>query len=148
MNSKAPGSAGGWLLKATVNDPVGEFKRVLAEYLPWHRVRISFLAQFLRALFKVRSVSLAELATGFSGTAKVGSHYKRWQRFFRSFEIASDAWARCWIRRVPVGDSPWRLTLDCTHWRFGRVDINFLVLGIAYCGICPILILERPGQGG
>ena len=44
-------------------------------------------AHFLLALFKVRSVNLAELATGFGGQAQVDSHYKRLQRFFRSFEI-------------------------------------------------------------
>ena len=38
----------------------------------------------------MRSVNLAELATGFGGAAKVGSHYKRLQRFFRSFEIGYD----------------------------------------------------------
>lgn len=45
-------------MKTTVNDPVRELKAVLAEYLPWHGARIGFLAQFLLALFKVRSVNL------------------------------------------------------------------------------------------
>jgi hypothetical protein len=49
-------------MKATVNDPVRELKAVLAEHLPWQGARISFLAHFLLALFKVRSVNLAELA--------------------------------------------------------------------------------------
>ena len=80
------------------NDPIRELKAVLAEHLPWHGARISFLAQFLLALIKVRSVSLAELATGFSGSAKVDSHYKRLQRFFRSFEIGYDDLARLLVR--------------------------------------------------
>ncbi len=122
-------------MKVTVNDPIRELKAVLAESLPWHGARICFLAQFLLALLKVRSVNLAELATGFNGSAQVGSHYKRLQRFFRSFEIAPDPLARLLVRLVPVGDGPWRLTLDRAHWTFGQVDINFLVLGIAYRGI-------------
>ena len=52
-------------MKATANEPVHELKAVLAEHLPWHGARIGFLAQFLLALLKVRSVNLAELATGF-----------------------------------------------------------------------------------
>ncbi len=80
------------------NDPVQELKAVLAEHLPWHGARLNFLAQFLLALFKVRSVSLAELATGLGGKAKVESHYKRLQRFFRSFEIDQDALARLLVR--------------------------------------------------
>lgn len=107
------------------------------------------LAQFLLALFKVRSVNLAELATGFGGQAQVDSHYKRLQRFFRSFEIDLDHLARLLVRLVPVGDGPWRLTLDRTHWKFGQVDINFLVLGIAYRGIAvPVFwsVLNKAGN--
>jgi hypothetical protein len=37
-------------------------KAALAEHLAWHGARLSFLAQFLLALFKVKSVNLAELA--------------------------------------------------------------------------------------
>ena len=136
-------------MKATANDPVHELKAVLAEHLPWHGARIGFLAQFLLALFKVRSVNLAELATGFGGQAQVDSHYKRLQRFFRSFEIDLDHLARLLVRLVPVGDGPWRLTLDRTHGKFGQVDINFLVLGIAYRGIAvPVFwsVLNKAGN--
>ena len=136
-------------MKATVNDPVRELKAVLAEHLPWHGARIDFLARFLLALFKVRRIHLAELATGFGGPAQVGSHYKRLQRFFRSFEIDPDSWARLLVHLVPVGDGPWRLTLDRTHWKFGAVDINFLVLGIAYRGIAlPVFwsVLNKAGH--
>ena len=136
-------------MKAPIDDPVGELKAVLAEHLPWHGARISFLAHFLLALFKVRSVNLAELATGFGGTVRVASHYKRLQRFFRSFEIEPDSWARLLVRLAPVGEGPWRLTLDRTHWRFGQTDINFLVLGIAYRGIAlPVFwtVLDKPGN--
>jgi hypothetical protein len=136
-------------MNTTVNDSVRDLKAVLAEHWPWHGARISFLAQFLLALFKVRSVNLAELATGFGGQAQVDSHYKRLQRFFRSFEIDLDHLARLLVRLVPVGDGPWRLTMDRTHWKFGQVDINFLVLGIAYRGIAvPVFwsILDQAGH--
>ena len=130
------------------NDPAQDLKAVLAEHLPWHGARLNFLAQFLLALFKVRSVNLAELATGFGGTAQVDSHYKRLQRFFRSFEIDPDAWARLLVRPVPVGDGPWRLTLDRTHWKFGAVDIDFPVLGIAYRGIALPVFWSVLGKAG
>ncbi|MBK8752435.1 MAG: IS4 family transposase [Candidatus Competibacteraceae bacterium] len=105
-------------------------------------------AHFLLALFKVRSVNLAELATGFGGQAQVDSHYKRLQRFFRSFEIDLDHLARLLVRLVPVGDGPWRLTLDRTHWKFGQVDINFLVLGMAYRGIALPIFWSVLGKAG
>jgi hypothetical protein len=135
-------------MKATVNDPVRELEAVRAEHLPWHGARIGFLARFLLALFKVRSVNRAELATGVGGTAQVDSHYKRLQRFFRSFEIEPDSWARRRVRLVPVGDGPWRLTLDRTHWKFVRVDIHCLVLGIAYRGIALPVFWSVLGKAG
>ncbi len=130
-------------------DPVQELKAVLSEHLPWHGARIGFLAHFLLALLKGPSVNLAELATGFGGKAKVESHYKRLQRFFRSFEIDQDSLARLLVRLVPVGDGPWRLTLDRTNWKFGKAEVNFLVLGVAYRGMAvPVFwsVLDKAGN--
>lgn len=77
-----------WRPMATFpHDPAQDLKAVLAEHLPWYGARLNFLAQFLLALLNVRSVSLADLATGFGGQAWVESHYKRLQRFFRGFEV-------------------------------------------------------------
>lgn len=122
-------------LSRHMNESVLALQAALAEHLPWHGARLSFLAQFLLALFKVRSVNLAELATGFGGKAQVASNYKRLQRFFRSFGIDYDVLARLLVRLFPVGEGPWYLTLDRTHWKFGKTEINFLVLGIAYQGM-------------
>ena len=136
-------------MAAYSKDPIQELKAVLSEHLPWHGARIGFLAQFLLALLKVRSVNLAELATGFGGKAKVDSHYKRLQRFFRAFEIDYAHLARLLVRLVPVGDGPWRLTMDRTNWQFGKTDLNFLVLGIACHGIAlPLFwsVLDKPGN--
>jgi hypothetical protein len=53
--------------------------------LSWHRARLGFLSAFLIALLRVKTVSLAELATAFSGKIRTNSHYKSLQRFFRQF---------------------------------------------------------------
>lgn len=77
------------------------------------------------------------------------SHYQRLHRCFRSFEFDPDPLARLLVRRVSASDGPWRRTPDRTHGTFGRVDINFLVLGIAYCGIAPPIfwsVLNKAGQ--
>ena len=61
--------------------------QALQPYLGWHGARISFLALFLLALIKVKTVNLRELAVGFGGKALKESNYKRLQRFFRVFEL-------------------------------------------------------------
>lgn len=64
-----------------------ELERVLQGQLSWHGARISFLALFMLALLKVKTVNLSELCLGFSGKALPESSYKRLQRFFREFEL-------------------------------------------------------------
>lgn len=130
-------------------DPAHLLKTALSEHLSWHGARLGFLAHFLLALIKVRSVNLAELATAFGGRAKTESHYKRLQRFFRGFDLDFDGLARLLVRLMPVGEGPWYLTLDRTNWQFGKADINFLVLAIAYRGIAlPVFwsVLDKAGN--
>jgi hypothetical protein len=131
-------------MAALPHAPTQALKSVLAEHLPWHGARLNFLAQFLLALLKVRSVSLAALAPGVGGPAKVDSHDPRRQRVFRSFAIDYDGLARLLARIGPVGDGPWRLTMDRTNWPFGKTDSNCLMLGIAL----PVFwsILDKAGN--
>ena len=49
---------------------------------------------FLVALFKVRTVNLAEIVTSLNPHAKVGSNYRRLQRFFANFQVDYDQMAQ------------------------------------------------------
>jgi hypothetical protein len=62
-------------------------RKTLQPYLGWHGARVTFLALLLIALFRVKTVNLAELATAFVGRAKTEPNYKRLQRFFGEFEL-------------------------------------------------------------
>ena len=126
---------------------VKELKQVLGNVLNWHGSRLDFLAKFMLALIAVRTVNLAEIATAFAGHAKVDSKYKRLQRFFKDFELNYDLIAKLIVNLIPA-KPPWYLTLDRTNWKFGRIDINILVLGIAYEGIAfPLLWTLLPTAG-
>jgi hypothetical protein len=121
---------------------------VLAEVLHWNRARITFLAHFILALVKVRTVNFAEIAVAFAGKAKVESKYKRIQRFFRGFPVAFPAISKLIVRMLPVRDVLWILTLDRTNWKLGKVNINLLLLGIAYRGIAfPIIWMTLSKAG-
>lgn len=61
-------------------------RQTLKPHLGWHGARLNFWALFLIALLRVKTVNLAELATGFRSHAKTESSYKRLQRFFRHFD--------------------------------------------------------------
>ena len=116
--------------------------------LPWNRARITFLAHFILALVKVRTVNFAELAVAFAGNAKVASKYKRIQRFFRGFPVEFPAISKLIVQLLPIREFPWILSLDRTNWKLGRLNINILFLGIAHMGTAfPIIWITFPKAG-
>lgn len=123
-------------------------KRALAQHLDWHGARLSFLAHFILALFKVRTVNLAEIAQAFSGRAKPASSYRRLPRFFQQFPLDEARIAHLIVHLAPVGEGPWYLTLDRTNWKFGRHEINILMRGIVHRGLAVPLFWTRLPKAG
>lgn len=63
-------------------DQINLLRHTLKQHLPWHGARLNFLALFLIALIRVRTVDLSSLSLAFRTSAKAESSYKRLQRFF------------------------------------------------------------------
>lgn len=63
-------------------DQINLLRHTLKQHLPWHGARLNFLALFLIALIRVRTVDLSSLSLAFRTSAKAESNYKRLQRFF------------------------------------------------------------------
>lgn len=121
---------------------------VLKKHLKFNAARMNFLANFIIALLKVRTVNLTEIAVTFCGKAKKDSHYKRLQRFFRSFPLDLTKIAKFIAEFLPVRGDAWTLTMDRTNWKFGKLNINILTLGIAYKGTAfPVIWMVLPKQG-
>ena len=122
-------------------------ERTLARNVAWNRARINFVAKFLVALIQVRSVNLAEVAGVFAGGALKESHYKRIQRFLRSFELPYAAVAAFVLKLLGV-PAPWALTMDRTDWYLGQTPLNILVLGVIHKGTAfPLLWAILPKKG-
>ena len=84
-----------------------------------HRARLTCLAALVIALFRVKTVNLAQLATAFPGTAEIDSHYRRLQRFFQYLHLQPARVATFVLAFLP--DAPYTLALDRTQWMLGRV---------------------------
>jgi hypothetical protein len=125
-----------------VRKPMNQYnalKQALKPHLGWHGARLSFLALFLLALLKVKTVNLKELPLGFEGRALVDSHYKRLQRFFSGFELDYHHIARIVVSWLDI-PQPWVLSIDRTTWEFGSHGYNILTVGIVHEGVAiPIL---------
>lgn len=121
---------------------------VLTPTFSWHGARITFMAQFLVALIRVKTVNFTQIATAFCGTAQPDSSYRRIQRFFKDFSLTRAQVAAAVIRWLPIGEK-WLLCLDRTNWKFGSLNINILVLAVAYRGVAiPLLwvLLDKRGN--
>ena len=127
---------------------VNLLRQTLKPLLGWHGARLSFLALFLIALLRVKTINLVELATGFRSKAKSESSYKRLQRFFRSFNLDYAVVAKAVISLMNI-PQPWVLSTDRTEWSFGEKRFNLLFLGIVHDGIAyPIVwtALEKKAE--
>ncbi|HEY9806680.1 MAG TPA: IS4 family transposase [Candidatus Obscuribacterales bacterium] len=120
----------------------------LRPHLAWHGARLSFLAAFLIALLRVKTVNFAELATAFSGNVQTDSHYKRLQRFFRHYEMDYAEIAKALMSLMAIPE-PWVLSLDRTEWCFGNCVFNILMLGVVHEGVAfPVVwcLLDKQGN--
>ena len=119
---------------------------VLKLHFGWHLARTKCLSCLIVALFKVKTVNLAEAATAFPGTAEIASHYRRIQRFFEQIEIKPALVARLVVAFLPY--VTYTLSLDRTNWMFGCFPMNFLVLSVVHNGIAfPVFWTFLPKKG-
>lgn len=127
---------------------VTRLQAVLRPHLPWHGARLSFLAAFLIALLRVKTVNFAELATAFGGKAHTDSHHKRLHRFFRDYELNDAQIAQTVVALMKIPE-PWVLSLDRTQWQFGKCVFNILMLGVVHEGVAfPLVwcLLDKKGN--
>lgn len=112
----------------------------------WHLARIKCLSYLVVALFKVKTVNLAQLATAFPGRAESDAHYRRLQRFCQQVEIKPAGLAQVVVAFLPY--TTYTLALDRTNGLLGCFPINFLVLSIVHQGIAfPIFWTFLPQKG-
>jgi hypothetical protein len=119
----------------------------LRPYLRWHGARIAFLALFLVALLRVKTVNFTQLAQGFMGKAQTQSYEKRLQRFFRDFELDYRDIAKLVAGMMDI-PQPWVLSIDRTNWQFGDCVFNILMLGVVHEGVAfPLVWTMLPKKG-
>ncbi len=106
-------------------------------------------AGMLLGLIKVRTVNLVELSGALDSPAMQESRYKRIKRFFRHFTINLADVANWVIALFGLDQKEIYLSMDRTNWKWGKSDINILMLSIVYKGIAiPVAwsMLETQGN--
>ncbi len=109
-----------------------KLRTYLAQHIAASEHRLDFMARFILGLIQVKTVNLTQIALAFNGQVKSESNYRRIQRFFEQFSFDKQVISQWLIAQLP--QEALVLCLDRTNWKFGKVDINILALGVAYKG--------------
>jgi hypothetical protein len=126
---------------------ITDFAEHFNHILKWHKARAKFFIAFLSALIKLQTVCFTKLAQGFNENALVESNLRRIQRFFAEFIVDSDIIAKLIFSILP-SQPPYHLCLDRTNWKFGLIDINILMISVAYEGVAiPLIWKMLPKKG-
>jgi Transposase DDE domain len=114
---------------------INELSKILKKYLNFHKARSDCFAQLIIAMITVKTVNFAHLATAFTTDSYPESCYKRIQRFFRFLQFDPFSIAVFVVSLFDLKNKKLKLALDRTNWKFGKLDINILMLTVAYKGI-------------
>ena len=98
-----------------------------------HKSRLKCLVQLILGLLRIRSVNLCKLSLCFDSEVKFSSVYRRIQRFLSGVIFPFDQLS-CFIWGKFQDDGPTVLALDRTNWKFGKANINILMLSICIEG--------------
>lgn len=85
-------------------------------------------------MYKLQTVSFVKLAQGFKGQPTYESNHRRIQRFFAEFIFDRHMLAKLIFSLLP-NKPPCRLSLDRINWKFGKTDVNILMLRVCYHGV-------------
>jgi len=101
--------------------------------LPWNLSRRRCFVSMIFGVFTSASVQQHKMARGFrlheASRAKTDSITTRIRNFLRDFTINEGEFAQALIKASGL-KGPYTLALDRTNWKFGALDINFLVLAV------------------
>jgi len=125
-----------------------ELSYILLNSLDWNKARIACLLQILTSLFKVRTVNLTQIASAFQTEASEESSYRRIQRFFQKFSFDL-SFIAVMVHKFFLMNEPVVLIMDRTNWKWGKKDINILMVSIEHFGIgIPIywMVLNKGGS--
>ena len=130
-------------------DVTAALRLTLRGHLSIRKSRLESFCVLVVGVLLSRTVNLSPLACMFPTRAAIASNDRRLQRFFAQVILDGSQLARVIVRIAGLGSGPWLLALDRTCWKFGRHDVNVLMLAIIRNGIAIAVmwdVLDRAGN--
>lgn len=110
---------------------INKLRTTIQSNFKWNKSRIKFLTNFVTIMILTASVKLNRISLLMNTGAKSESNYRMIQRFFKIYEMNYDEYSR-FVLGLLSSQSKYYLVMDRTNWKFGKSDINILMLGIIY----------------
>jgi len=119
----------------------------LLNHFSMHPARICIMLEIILSFIKIGNVQQHKIAQGTRIKAKTNSIVRRIQRFFAS-EFLCHKTASKFIFSLFNWEEKISFTIDRTNWKFGKIDINFLVISGIYTNYSiPLCWILLPHQG-
>jgi len=124
-------------------------KEELKQYFEGHGQRLTMLSKLVLSIIKMGTISYSVLSLVLNPLVKQDSNFKRIQRFVKGFKFCEGIYIE-FVWKLFVKPKNWvALSVDRTNWKFGKCNINILMIGISYKGTAIPLIwmlLDKRGN--
>lgn len=123
-------------------------KEELSKIFAGQAQRLTMLSKLLIAMLKLNTVSYSKLCLAINPLVKKDSNFKRIQRFMKEFTFSRQTYINFVWRLFAESDKWIALSVDRTNWKFGKCNINILMIGISYRGTAIPLIWKLLDKRG
>ncbi len=108
-----------------------KLRSIFQSNFKWNKSRIKFVTNFVSLMILTGSIKLNRISLLMNTEAKSESNYRCIQRFFKLFQMDYEDYSR-FVLGLISSNSKYYLVMDRTNWKFGKSNINILMLGIIY----------------
>lgn len=125
----------------------GLMESLLAIGIRLHKSRLEGLSMVMLGIVEARTVNLKVVATVVQSWAQADSVYRRFQRFFAELVVDGLLFTSLMVRLL--SKERYTLCMDRTNWKFGRLNINILLLAVVDGGLAiPVafVLLNKAGN--
>ena len=127
---------------------INKLRETIQYHFQWNKARVKFLTSFITSLIICSTVNLRRIALFINSEAKSESNYRGIQRFFQIHKMNYEDYSKFVLSQLPK-KMKYYLVMDRTNWKFGKTNINILMLGLIYKKMCfPLcwMLLDKRGS--
>jgi transposase len=121
----------------------------IKEQTGWNKSRVFIIVGLVVSIIRLERVNLKKISKVLNPEKTKEVNYRRLNRFFQKFRFDKTTMAKLMSNFLPKGKLI--LSMDRTNWKFGKVNINILMLSVAYKGMAiPIVwyLLNKGSKQG